>query len=280
MQVKLTTLCDNLVASVGFLGEWGLSILVQYDDKMVLLDTGMTDTVTRNADIARIDLSRIDAIVLSHGHMDHTGGLRGVLRRCRKEIPVYMHPDGWLPKYSVRPETTGDRVHYIGFPHTREELENVGAQFRLSPDPVWITEHIATTGEVPLKTAFEVIDKNLFVKENNELRPDPLADDQALVIQTPKGLVVALGCAHRGMINTLLRARKITGEERICAVLGGTHLLRAAPDQLQQTIATLEALDVAHIGVSHCTGMPAAIALRSHFKDRFFFNHAGKIVEF
>jgi 7,8-dihydropterin-6-yl-methyl-4-(beta-D-ribofuranosyl)aminobenzene 5'-phosphate synthase len=129
-------------------------------------------------------------------------------------------------------------------------------------------------------TAFEAIDKNLFVKVKDALEPDILADDQALVVTTEQGLIVVLGCAHRGIINTLLHSRKITGEERVFAVLGGTHLLRADSDQLNQTIAALRNLDVAHIGVSHCTGMPAAISLQESFQEHFFFNHAGKIVEF
>ena len=110
--------------------------------------------------------------------------------------------------------------------------------------------------------------------------PYTVPDDQALVIKTSKGLVVVLGCAHHGMINTLLYAREITGEERIHAVIGGTHLFRAGPDQLEQTIAKIEDFKVAHIGVSHCTGMPASMALMQHFKDCFFFNHVGKTIEF
>ena len=279
MNLRLTTLCDNLVASVGFVAEWGLSILIEHGDDAVLLDTGMTDTVVRNAAGAGIDLSRIGTIVISHGHMDHTGGLRTVLQRTRKKIEVVMHPDAWLSKYSIRPETTGTRTHYIGIPYAREELDNLGAQFTLNRKPVWITEHIVVTGEVPMQTGFESIDKNLFIKVEDTFQPDALADDQAVAIKTEKGLVVVLGCAHRGMINTLLHARKITGEERIHTVVGGAHLFRAGPDQLDQTITALEKMDVAHIGVSHCTGMPAAICLQTRFSNRFFFNHVGKVVE-
>jgi 7,8-dihydropterin-6-yl-methyl-4-(beta-D-ribofuranosyl)aminobenzene 5'-phosphate synthase len=280
MNLRLTTLCDNLAASVGFVAEWGLSILIEYGKDAVLLDTGMTDTVLRNADSAGVDLSRIGTIVISHGHMDHTGGLRGILQHTRKKIRVVMHPDAWLSKYAQRPQTTGNRNHYVGIPYARAELENLGAQFTLSREPVWITDRILSTGEVPMETKFESIDTNLFVKAKGAFQPDALPDDQALVIKTDKGLVVVLGCAHRGMVNTLMHARTITGEERIHAVVGGTHLFRANADQLDQTIAALTSLGVAHIGVSHCTGMPAAISLREHFPDRFFFNHAGKVVEF
>ena len=280
MQMQLTTLCDNLVSVPGFVAEWGLSILMEYGEDVVLLDTGMTDCVVRNAAGCGLDLSRIDTIVISHGHFDHTGGLRRVLQKAQKKVNIIMHPDAWGVKYAVRPETAGTQTRYIGIPYARAELESLGAQFTLSREPVWLTEHMVTTGEVPMVTAFESIDKNLFVKVDEDLQPDTFPDDQALVVKTVKGLVVLLGCAHRGMINTLLHAQNITGEQRIYAVVGGTHLFRAEPEQLDQTVAKLKELNVHHIGVSHCTGMPAAIYLQKHFQDRFFFNHSGKVVNF
>lgn len=280
MEVRLTTLCDNLVASVGFIGEWGLSILVECGSEAILLDTGMTDCVVRNAVCNGIDLRRITRIVISHGHKDHTGGLRSLFQVLEQEREVILHPEAWTPKYSARPESTGNRKHFIGIPHTREELEYLGARFKPSREPVWINDRIVVTGEVPLKTSFEAIDKNLFVKTGDDYKPDKLPDDQALVVKTAKGLIVILGCAHRGMINTLLHAREITGEKKIHAVVGGTHLLRAGSDQIARSIAGLEEFEVAHIGVSHCTGMPAAMALWQHFEDRFFFNHVGKVMAF
>jgi len=280
MKLRLTTLCDNLAGSLGWVAEWGLSILVQYKDEAVLLDTGGTDSVVRNAVQNGINLNQITRIVLSHGHKDHTGGLRQLLQTLDAGRQVILHPEAWASKYASRAEPVGSEMHYIGIPYAKEELEHLGAEFTLNREPVWITDEIVVTGEVPLETSFESIDKNLFVKNKGKYQLDTVPDDQALVVKTAKGLVVILGCAHHGMINTLLHARKITGEERIHAVVGGTHLFRAGPDQLQQTIAALEEFNVAHIGVSHCTGMPASMALMQHFKDRFFFNHVGKVMEF
>jgi 7,8-dihydropterin-6-yl-methyl-4-(beta-D-ribofuranosyl)aminobenzene 5'-phosphate synthase len=128
-------------------------------------------------------------------------------------------------------------------------------------------------------TDFETVDKNLYVKTENGMLPDPLLDDQALVIKTARGLVIVLGCAHHGMINTLNRAQEITSVEHIYMVIGGTHLLRAKRQTLEDTIEKLEELGVERIGVSHCTGMPAAMALAQKFKNRFFFNHTGQVIE-
>ena len=280
MEVRLTTLCDNLVASLGFIGEWGLSILVECGEEKILMDTGMTDTVVRNAVQNGINLDQITRIVVSHGHKDHTGGLRSLLQALNKPLPVIMHPETWAPKYGARQAPTGRRMEFIGIPYTKAELESLGATFTLSREPVWINERIVVTGEVPMQTQFESIDANLFVKTDGDYKPDRLSDDQALVVKTSKGLVVILGCAHHGMINTLRYAREITDEERIHAVVGGTHLIRAGSDQLRQSIAALKEFKVAHIGVSHCTGMPASMALMQQFAERFYFNHVGKVKTF
>jgi 7,8-dihydropterin-6-yl-methyl-4-(beta-D-ribofuranosyl)aminobenzene 5'-phosphate synthase len=275
MEVRLTTLSENTAGKVGLLAEWGLSILVEVDGYKVLLDTGLDTSAARNAATMGIDLSEVDRIVLSHGHRDHTGGLRHVLNAMRKEIEVIAHPDIWAAKYS---RTFSKKAQYAGIPFAREALESQGAVFRLSGRPVWLTDNIVTTGEIPRHTDYEKIDPELLVKEGGKLRTDPLRDDLALVIKTLMGLVVVLGCGHRGIINTLHHAQKITGVEQIHMVIGGTHLLHASREQMDLTIAELKRLDVQKIGVSHCTGLPAAAILFQEFGDNFFFNNTGNVV--
>ena len=128
-------------------------------------------------------------------------------------------------------------------------------------------------------TAFEQIDPNLYVKEDADFKPDTLLDDQALIISTEEGLVVVLGCAHRGIINTLYHAQQLTGVKPIRMVLGGCHLINATQERIWQTIAALKELGVASIGVSHCTGLPAAAILAGEFGDSFFFNNAGTRID-
>ena len=270
MQIKLTTLSENTAGKVGLLAEWGLSVLVEVDNYKVLLDTGLDISAAYNAVILGIDLSAVDRIALSHGHRDHTGGLHHVLNAMRKKIEVIAHPDIWAAKYS---RTFSKQEQYAGIPFAREALENWGASFRLAKEPVWITDNIVTTGEIPMLTEYEKIDSELFVKESGELRPDPLKDDLALIIKTEMGLIVVLGCGHRGMINTLHHARKITGVEQIHMVVGGTHLIQASREQMNLTIAELKRL-----GVSHCTGLPAAAILFQEFGDNFFFNNTGRVI--
>jgi 7,8-dihydropterin-6-yl-methyl-4-(beta-D-ribofuranosyl)aminobenzene 5'-phosphate synthase len=124
-------------------------------------------------------------------------------------------------------------------------------------------------------TDYETIDSVLYIKENDNFKPDPLRDDLALFIKSPQGLIVILGCAHRGIINTLKHAQNITGVEPIYAVIGGTHLMSASPQRMDLTIAALRNMGIQKLGVSHCTGMAASAILAQAFRDKFFFNNAG-----
>lgn len=270
MTVRITTLTEN-TAQLGFLAERGLSILVETESSKVLLDTGLGVSAVYNADLMGIDLSTIDKIVLSHAHTDHTGGLRDVLRRMRKQVDVIAHPDIWIPKYVVYGETS----RYAGIPFVREELESLGANFILTKDPFQISDDIMTTGEVEMTTDYEKIDDRLCVKEGGRMIADPLADDLALIIRSGEGLALITGCAHRGIINTVRRVQKLTGGDYIHTIVGGTHLLLSSQERIESTAAELQELGLLRLGVSHCTGFNASAALAREFGEVFFLNNAG-----
>ncbi|MBN1568617.1 MAG: MBL fold metallo-hydrolase [Acidobacteria bacterium] len=276
MGLRLTTLSENTSSIGNFAAEWGLSILVETENTKVLLDTGQGYSCVYNADTLGIDLRAIDKIVLSHGHFDHTGGLREVLRRMRKRVEVIAHPDIWQPKFSRRKNEEG---RYIGIPFQQSELESLGALFVLDKKPVKISDSIMTTGEVPMTNSFEEIDAALLVKEGTSWKQDAVMDDQALIVKTKKGLAVILGCAHRGIINTLYHARQLTGEDRIYAVVGGSHLLDASEERMWQTIAALRDLNVQNLGLCHCTDLKAIVLLAQEFSEALFFNKAGTVIE-
>jgi 7,8-dihydropterin-6-yl-methyl-4-(beta-D-ribofuranosyl)aminobenzene 5'-phosphate synthase len=279
MKARLTTLCENTAGRFGFIGEWGLSIMVEYGQERVIVDTGLTNSIVHNAHAAHVDLDSISQVVISHGHRDHTGGLRHLLNMAQGEVDVYAHPDIWGKKYSIRTGPLGEHKHFVGIQYYPEEFEYLGAVFHYSREPVWLSENMVITGKVPMTTSYESIDENLFVKTKKGFVPDSLEDDQALIVKTQKGLVVILGCAHRGMINTLIHARNITGIDKIYAVVGGTHLYHSGQDRVDRSIAELKNFGVEKIGVSHCTGMRQATSIFHAFGDRFFFNNAGTVID-
>ena len=195
-----------------------------------------------------------------------------------REIPVVAHPGAFSVRYSVEKD---ERRRYTGIPHVREELESLGAQFRLERGPTEVAEGVTTTGEVPRITLFEqMLGGRRVVLDGEGWRRDEILDDQALVVSTEKGLVVVLGCAHAGVINTLECARRVTGEERVHAVIGGMHLLSAPQERVEQTVRALKDLGIERLGVSHCTGLGVAARLFHEFGESFFFNSVGTITEF
>jgi 7,8-dihydropterin-6-yl-methyl-4-(beta-D-ribofuranosyl)aminobenzene 5'-phosphate synthase len=272
VEVRVTTLSEN-TANHGFLAEWGLSILIEVNESKILMDTGFSFSATYNAQLLGNDLTKIDTIVISHGHRDHTGGLLDVLKRKRGEVEIVAHPDIWENKYTRLDKSK--KEHYSGIPFCRELLESLGARFVLSEKPAQIGDRIMTTGEIPMLSGYEKVDDGLLAKENGMLRPSKLADDLALIIDAEFGLVVVLGCGHHGIVNTLRHAQKITGNESIYAVIGGTHLIQASEERVEQTIADLKKMGIQKLGVSHCTGFHASVRLAQEFGDIFFLNNAG-----
>jgi len=277
--LRITTIIDNSTADSRVLGEWGLSVLVEAGSNTFLLDTGMSEATVRNADSLHLDLRNIEAIVLSHGHYDHTGGLQSVLQRIgRHEVRIIAHPAVLDSKYGYNSKKK--TYHYAGIPYRQDLLEDLGGRFEFQREPVWLTEDIAASGEEPLSTNFESVADNLCLKEKDRFVQDPMADDQSLYIRTELGLIVILGCAHRGMINIITHARRLMDTERVYMVIGGTHLSRASEQQIDETIRALREMDIHWLGVSHCTGLEVSARLAGEFAGRFFFNSSGTVVQF
>ena len=272
--LRIVTLSENTAFANGFYAEWGLSVLAETEEGNILLDTGNGVSAIQNAERLGIDLANIHKLVLSHGHSDHTGGLRDFLRRRNKEIEIIAHPDVFALKYGRR---KGEPYHFSGIPFRREELESRGARFALTAEPVKISENILTTGEVPMVTDFEKVVDNAFRKVGTEMVPDDIKDDQSIVLKTDYGLVVLLGCAHRGVVNHLLHAQNIAGVKEIHTVVGGCHLFNAKKEQVDKTVSALKEFNIQQLGVSHCTGMKPSFAMMQEFGDRFYFNNAGTV---
>jgi 7,8-dihydropterin-6-yl-methyl-4-(beta-D-ribofuranosyl)aminobenzene 5'-phosphate synthase len=277
-KLKITTLVENTAQGRYMLGEWGLSILVQADGSNFLMDTGASPyAVVHNAGMMGIDLSAIDRIVLSHGHYDHTGGLTAVLSQMHKAIEIIAHPGIWDAKGVSR---SPGNFSFAGLPYQRDELELLGANFVLTPEPTWLTDDIVTSGEEEMTTDFEKVEAVLAIRKGNEILHDTVTDDQSLYIKTDLGLIVILGCAHRGMINIIRHGMNLTGMDNVYMVIGGTHLRPTSEEQLFRSIAELREIGVSKIAVSHCTGMAKSAVLAREFGNDFVFNNAGTKLTF
>ena len=170
MQCRITTLAENTSGKPHIIGEWGFCALIETEEATVLLDSGAGNGVIHNAEHLGIDLKKVDKIVLSHAHFDHTAGIEKVLKKIGKQIEVIAPLDLWAAKYSVR---GGTKERYIGVPFTQAALESLGATFTMTPDPVYITDNIITTGEVAIVTDFEQVGEDyLKVKVNGDYQRD------------------------------------------------------------------------------------------------------------
>ena len=272
MNFKITTLVENSVyMGKGLIGEHGISFLIETNNKRkILFDTGQGKALFNNAKLLGLDLNKIDTVVLSHGHYDHTGGIKGLIE-YNKSFKFVAHPDIFAHKLAIK----NNKERYIGTPFNKDFLKKAKINLQISREPVEIGDGIITTGEVPMKTGFEAVESVFYIKEKNQNVPDPLADDSSLILDTEKGLVVLFGCCHRGLINTLNHIFDLTGNKKIYAIMGGLHLGQASDIKLKKIIGYLREFDIKKIGVSHCTGMPATLAFFNGLPGRVFLNTTG-----
>jgi 7,8-dihydropterin-6-yl-methyl-4-(beta-D-ribofuranosyl)aminobenzene 5'-phosphate synthase len=266
------------------LAEHGLSLLVTvYSGEKrhtILFDTGYSPVgVPHNMEMLGVDPEEIETVVMSHAHMDHTGALYPILERIPQEIPLVVHPHAFVfPRYLQREDGVKRR-----FPRTliRENLTDAGVAVVESRGPARIAEGmVLVTGEVERTTPFEKGMPNAVMEKDGRLEPDPINDDQALVMLLEgKGLVVISGCSHSGIVNTLLYARKVMGVEEIYAVMGGFHLSGPLFEPIiDATIAAVKEMGPRVIVPMHCTGWKATRRFHDAFAAAFELNSVGSKV--
>jgi 7,8-dihydropterin-6-yl-methyl-4-(beta-D-ribofuranosyl)aminobenzene 5'-phosphate synthase len=278
MKTRITILCENLVGRLTGSGEHGFSAFIETDGGNYLFDTGKGPSIVGNSLSLNKDLKTVQKVFLSHGHYDHTGGLPEVLN-LRREVDVHVHPDVFIDRIHIRPEGNKEMRRFVGLPFKRRYLESLGAHFLFNKDFIEVGKGMFLTGEVPRKTPFEKPDPRLFSEKDGKTAQDIFMDDQSLILDTDRGLILILGCAHSGMINIINHVVDKTGKERFFAILGGTHLDFLTPEQLEASILSLKKMAIEKIGASHCTGMKAAFRLQQEFGERFFYGCVGTELE-
>ena len=275
--VSLSILVENTVSREGLRAEHGFSVWIETPGENVLWDTGQSSLFLENARIMGVEIEKVTCVALSHGHYDHTGGLSAILT-LNPLVRLFGHPGMFIQRY-VRTQDRGNCIKPIGSPIVKELVYAKCRAFRLNAQPSEIVPGLFLTGEIPRTTKYEDTGGDFFLDVECVVK-DPIVDDQALYFESSQGIVVLLGCAHSGVINTLNYIAKLTGKDRIYGVIGGMHLLNASGERIEETAQALEIYDVQMIGPCHCTGDRAKALLRSRFPERMIDCSTGEHMAF
>ncbi len=256
--MRVICVVDDVVQrSSPFWGEHGVAFLIETEGSRVLFDTGQSGTVLlRNLKLLDVDPATMDAVVISHPHYDHTGGLPVLLKNLRSGTPLYANPDLFRERFSRRE----GKPNSVGLTLSREELTN-RLDLRLSGKPQEIISGIWTTGEICRRPEPEGSSDYHLMREGDLLVADAYRDDMALILQSGDQLVLLCGCCHAGLLNTLTHVKRVF-KRPILVIAGGLHLTSATDDDLRhvgEVLAAMPALQ--RVYPNHCTGEAAFIAL-------------------
>ena len=259
--MKLTVLMDNSTyIDQYYLAEPAVSYLIEDGERTILFDAGYSGAFIENAERMKIDLGRVTDIVLSHGHIDHTGGLPAFFQRFHQPVRLTAHPNAFQPK-QFEGMPAGSPVSLCGLPDWVEQ--------RLTAKAVQISEHVLFLGEIPRIYPFE---QDRAVGETLAScgccwESDTLRDDSSLALSVPQGVFVVCGCAHSGVCSSVTAAKRQTGESRAAGLLGGFHLFETG-NALDETIRTLKELGVQLVYPGHCTSLAVKAAFLNAFDAR------------
>jgi 7,8-dihydropterin-6-yl-methyl-4-(beta-D-ribofuranosyl)aminobenzene 5'-phosphate synthase len=266
MDVKIVNVYnDSVLLNKGLKGGWGNSFHITVGDRQVLFDVGYKGgTLMRNVHALGVDVNKIEKLVLSHAHRDHTGGLVSFLkaRTLAKPLPIIAHPDVKEPK-SIK-----ILIFHLpgGLPKLSEDMLR-STSFELTRNPTEVLPRLSTAGEIPTAERTEKlgIASKAFHKVDGHREWDPVIDDLSLILQAKDGLVLVTGCCHAGLLNTCTRATKLF-DKTIKAIIGGAHMLEYSNEDVKHVGDILEnTYSTPELYLNHCTGEKAINQLRTRF---------------
>jgi 7,8-dihydropterin-6-yl-methyl-4-(beta-D-ribofuranosyl)aminobenzene 5'-phosphate synthase len=279
METTLTILSDNCISGSGFIGEHGFSVLIEREGRRFLFDTGQGTAMPFNLKTLQKSLKGLHRVFISHGHYDHTGGMKWVLEEAGG-VEIVAHPALFAKHMIKESDKSDESPRHIGCPFTRESLERLGASFHFVDRTTEIEPGIWFVTGLDRSETGRPNDARLVQPLGMAYVPDLMADDASLLIETDTSPVLILGCAHTGVLNITDHVKRRLGVRKIRALLGGTHLMFCGPEQISRFIQTMNEFSVEVVGASHCTGFRAAMELARHLGDRFSMAAAGSVFHF
>ncbi|CAD5243875.1 MBL fold metallo-hydrolase [Thermococcus camini] len=267
--MRLTVIYENHAGFVkGLLGGHGFSALLEHRGRRVLIDTGTDgEVLLSNMTWLGIDPGEIDFVFITHGHYDHTGGLKAFLNAREEPVRVIAHPGIFRRRVALKPHRRD-----IGIPFDRRELEGLGAEFILKEEPFEFAPGLWSSGEIPRRTWDRAVG---YVEENGSLIRDPIPDDIALIIDLGNSVAVVTGCGHSGVLNIAWHAEDVLGKP-VRALIGGLHLRGAKKELLNEVV---ERIDAERLYAGHCTGLDEYAFLKAGLGERIEQLYVGRVIE-
>jgi 7,8-dihydropterin-6-yl-methyl-4-(beta-D-ribofuranosyl)aminobenzene 5'-phosphate synthase len=265
--MKLTTLVENLVYQPHLVAEHGLSFYLDTGRRRILFDTGQSNAFIKNAKVLDIDISQVDALVISHGHYDHTGGLNAFLKE-NDEAPVYLKKEALDKKYN-------NSRSFIGTPAIPDEYKH---RLIFVEEVTKIDEGVFIVPHIPIRNILDTSFDFFYTDKGKGMEQDKFDDELFLAI-TNNGMVSILSsCSHRGICNIAEEARKLF-QLPVNLLTGGFHLKNAAKEQIQSVLNYLNQLKPQNIGICHCTGVENFPRMKREAHGNVFYNFTGNVVK-
>lgn len=279
--MKIVFLSENKTNKSDFLAEHGLSIYIETQEMKILFDAGASELFIKNAENLNVDLEKIDNLIISHGHYDHTQGVPSFCE-MNENAKIYLHEDLFTPAYSIENGKLEEKN--CGIRWSISQLDRIKERFILTKGVTKLTDNIVISGTIPLSANFKPTEKFYRKKKNGNLEVDPMEHEQFLIIRNTeegisKGIYIFSGCSHRGIIPCINYARELFPGEKISGLIAGMHLYNSNKEVRNEIITQLMAEDIGFVIPVHCTGIDAICDIKILFGDKCIVAGAGDTYE-